>query len=44
MSDVKAIDTLVDRFKDLKKELGKIIIGQDEVIEQIIISIFSMSI
>ena len=41
MSDVKAIDTLVDRFKDLKKELGKIIIGQDEVIEQIIISIFS---
>ena len=41
MSDVKAIDTLVDRFKDLKKEIGKIIIGQDEVIEQIIISIFS---
>jgi len=41
MSDVKAIDTLVGRFKDLKKEIGKIIIGQDEVIEQIIISIFS---
>tara|TARA_R110000751_G_scaffold72071_1_gene146175 strand:- start:43 stop:996 length:954 start_codon:yes stop_codon:yes gene_type:complete len=41
MSDVKAIDTLVDRFKDLKKEIGKIIIGQDEVIEQIIISVFS---
>lgn len=41
MSDVKAIDTLVDRFEDLKKEIGKIIIGQDEVIEQIIISIFS---
>ncbi|MFI8378217.1 AAA family ATPase [Leeuwenhoekiella sp. NPDC079379] len=41
MSDVKAIDTLVVRFKDLKKEISRIIIGQDEVVEQIIISIFS---
>ncbi|MDP5043577.1 MAG: AAA family ATPase [Leeuwenhoekiella sp.] len=41
MSDVKAIDTLVVRFKDLKKEISRVIIGQDEVVEQIIISIFS---
>lgn len=41
MSDAKAIDTLVNRFKDLKKEIAQVIIGQDEVVEQIIISIFS---
>ncbi|PHQ30339.1 AAA family ATPase [Leeuwenhoekiella nanhaiensis] len=41
MSDAKAIDSLVHRFKDLKKEIGRVIIGQDEVVEQIIISIFS---
>ncbi len=41
MSDAKAIDTLVTRFKDLKKEIGEVIIGQEEVVEQIIISIFS---
>ena len=41
MSDVKAIDTLVVRFKELKKEISRVIIGQDAVVEQIIISIFS---
>jgi len=41
MSDAKAIDALVTRYKDLKKEIGRIIIGQNEVVDQIIISIFS---
>ena len=41
MSDAKAIDALVTRYKDLKKEIGRVIIGQNEVVDQIIISIFS---
>ena len=41
MSDAKAIDALVTRFQELKLEIGRVIIGQEEVVEQIIISIFS---
>lgn len=41
MSDVNAIDQLVQKNKQLKKEIAKVIIGQDEVIDQILISIFS---
>ncbi|WP_442845480.1 AAA family ATPase [Leeuwenhoekiella sp. H156] len=41
MSDAKAIDALVNRFNDLKKEIGRVVIGQETVVEQIIISIFS---
>lgn len=41
MSDVKAIENWVQKRKDLKKEISKIIVGQDLVIDQILISIFS---
>ena len=41
MSDVAAIETFVKKFKDLKTEVAKVIIGQDEVVTQILISIFS---
>ncbi|CAI8378940.1 MAG: Holliday junction ATP-dependent DNA helicase RuvB [Formosa sp. Hel3_A1_48] len=41
MSEVTAIDNYVKTYKQLKKEIAKIIIGQDAVIEQILISIFS---
>ncbi|WP_167597246.1 AAA family ATPase [Leeuwenhoekiella sp. ZYFB001] len=41
MSDAKAIDALVTRYQDLKKEIGRVIIGQHEVVDQIVISIFS---
>ncbi|KEZ94394.1 AAA family ATPase [Nonlabens ulvanivorans] len=41
MSDVTAIDNLVKKHQELKKEIAKIIIGQDEVIDQILISIFA---
>jgi len=41
MSDVTAIDQLVVRHQELKKEISKVIIGQDHVIDQILISIFS---
>jgi MoxR-like ATPase len=41
MSDVAQIQTLVQKRIELKKEISKIIIGQDEVVDQIIVSIFS---
>ena len=41
MSDVAAIEQLVRKFKALKNEIGKVIIGQEEVIDQILISVFS---
>ncbi|VXB95132.1 AAA family ATPase [Maribacter litoralis] len=41
MSDVAAIERLVVKHAELKKEIAKIIIGQDEVIEQILLSIYT---
>ncbi len=41
MSDVAAIKSLVEKRNELKKEIAKIIIGQDEVVDQILLSIFS---
>lgn len=41
MSDVAIIENFVQKYSDLKKEISKVIIGQDKVIDQILISIFS---
>ncbi len=41
MSDVAAINKLVTRYVELKKEVGRVIIGQEVVVDEIIISIFS---
>lgn len=41
MSDVAAVKQFVEKYKDLKLEISKVIIGQDEVVNQILISIFS---
>ena len=41
MSDVAAILNLVQRQKELKQEIAKIIVGQDEVVSQIVLSIFA---
>jgi len=41
MSDVAAIGKLVSKFKDLKSEIAKVIVGQDDVVNQILISVFS---
>ncbi|WP_109851960.1 MoxR family ATPase [Aquimarina sp. AU58] len=39
--DVAAIEKLVKKHSELKKEISKVIIGQEKVIDQILISIFS---
>lgn len=41
MSDTAAIDQLVEHYKELKEEIHKVIVGQDEVVDQVLISIFS---
>ena len=41
MSDVTAINQLVIKYNELKKEIKKVIVGQDEIVEQVLVSIFS---
>ena len=40
-SDVEAADAFLEKFNILKKEISKKIIGQEDVINQVLISIFS---
>lgn len=40
-TDVEAVDAFVVKYKELNAEIGKIIIGQDEVVKDVLISIFS---
>lgn len=41
MSDVTAIQNLVQKQKELKTEISKIIVGQEEVVNQIVLSVFA---
>ncbi|MEH6535500.1 MAG: MoxR family ATPase [Psychroserpens sp.] len=41
MSDVAAIEQFVKRYNALRTEVAKVIVGQDAVVNQILISIFS---
>ena len=40
-NDIKAVDALHQAFKNISAEIGKIVIGQDEVIKSVLIAIFS---
>ena len=40
-NDVEALDALRNKFEELKSEITKVIYGQDEVITQVLISLFS---
>jgi MoxR-like ATPase len=40
-SDVQAVDALTASYKSLSAEIGKVIVGQDEVVKAVIISLFS---
>lgn len=41
MSDVEAVKNLVKRHQQLREEVAKCIIGQQEVVDQILLSVFS---
>ncbi|MDX1477269.1 MAG: AAA family ATPase [Saprospiraceae bacterium] len=40
-SDVEGVDILAQAYKDMRQEIGKIIVGQDKVVEAVLISLFS---
>jgi MoxR-like ATPase len=40
-SDVAAVDALREKYQQLRNEIGKVIIGQDQVVKDSLISIFS---
>jgi len=40
-SDVEALDAFVEKYQALRNEIAKVIIGQDKVVQDVIISIFS---
>ena len=39
-NEVKAIDDFVVKYNEFKKEIAKVIVGQDAVVQQVLISIF----
>ena len=41
MSNVEELNRLIGRYKLLKEEIHKIIVGQEEVVDQVLISMFS---
>jgi MoxR-like ATPase len=41
MSDTQAIGNLVNHYNELRNEIHKVIVGQEEVVNQVLISIFS---
>lgn len=41
MGDVEELKLFVEKYKLLKKEIGKVIVGQDDVVEGVITAIFS---
>ena len=41
MSNAQEVDNLVKKYSALKKEIHKVIVGQDDVVDQVLISIFS---
>jgi MoxR-like ATPase len=40
-SDVEAVDALAQAYKDLSSEIGKVIVGQEDVVRAVIITLFS---
>ena len=39
-TDVKSIDDFVVKYNEFRKEISKVIVGQDNVVKQVLISIF----
>ena len=42
-NDVEAIDAFVEKYATLKKEIGKVIVGQDEIVKDVLMAMFSRS-
>ena len=42
-TDVEAIEAFVEKYAELKQEIAKVIVGQDEVVKNILMAMFSRS-
>ena len=40
-NDVEAVDAFVEKYKMLRSEISKVIVGQDRVVEDVLVAIFS---
>lgn len=40
-SDVEAVDALAKAYQDLRAEIGKVIVGQEDVVKNVLISLFA---
>lgn len=40
-SDTESLNNLVEKYRQLRKEIGKVIIGQDKAVESLLLSIFT---
>ena len=40
-NDAQAVDQLAQSYQDLKSEIGKVIVGQNEVVQTVLLSLFS---
>lgn len=40
-NEVEAVDALHQSFKNIRAEIGKVVVGQDEIVKSVLISIFS---
>jgi MoxR-like ATPase len=41
-SDVEGLDAFAKRYAELKKEIAKVIVGQEDIVSKLLISIFAM--
>lgn len=42
-NDVEAIDAFVEKYAELRKEIAKVIVGQDDIVKNVLMSMFSRS-
>lgn len=42
-NDVEAIEAFVDKYATLRREIGKVIVGQDEIVKNVLMAMFSRS-
>ena len=42
-NDVEAVEALVDKYKELRTEIAKVIVGQDDTVKNILMAMFSRS-
>lgn len=42
-NDVEAVDAFVQKYDELRKEIAKVIVGQDEIVKDVLMAMFSRS-